>query len=287
MTARSILCTPRARIAAVLLFLGFGSPFSTAADASQDNQQDATAETSSAPEHAVPLPNNTAPRLRLIIDPGHGGSDPGSVAPNGLREKDLTLDIARRVMRYLSEVPEIEVHTTRISDTGMSRQKRVNRIRASQADLMLSLHFNHLPQHNVNLVETHYAARGNVARSHAHDHARAAARTAAANRNDTVNLDFTEHSAAFATMVQKNVHNEVKAEDSDATDAGTKANTLFVLTRSFTPGALVEIACISHPEEADRLVDVNYRNRLAAAIADAVRQYHREEFLPATRDKAI
>jgi len=92
-------------------------------------------------------------RFIVMIDPGHGGSDPGAKAPNGLLEKDITQDIAQRARLFLSEIHDLDVLMTREGDTGLSRQARVNRIKASGADLVVSLHFNHLPQSNVTLVE--------------------------------------------------------------------------------------------------------------------------------------
>ena len=206
----------------------------------------------------------------VMIDPGHGGTDPGSTAPNGLLEKDLTRDIAERTRLFLGEIDNMVVLMTREGDTGLSRQHRVDRIRNSGADLVVSLHFNHLPQPNVNLVESFYADRENIMESRelqrksgAHVH----------SGDEQINLDFTDGSRRIAGLVQNRVFNEVKKGSPNAIDAGAKRDTLFVLTRSLTPGALVELSCISNPEEAERLTNEDYRNELSAAIADAVRDY--------------
>ncbi len=206
----------------------------------------------------------------VMIDPGHGGSDPGSRAPNGLLEKDLTLDIAERTQLFLSEVPGLKVVTTRSGDTGLSRQRRVNAIRASGADMVVSLHFNHLPQTDITLVESFYAGRSNILES------RSLQREAGAvlHTNDSdIDLTFTEGSARLAKLVQNRVFNQVRSESPETIDAGAKQDTLFVLTRSFVAGTLVELTCISNPEEAERLTSETYRNDLAAGIADAVRDY--------------
>ena len=201
---------------------------------------------------------------------------PGSRAPNGLLEKDLTADIAARARRFLSELGGIEVLLTREGDTGLSRAARVARVRAAGADLVVSLHFNHLPQTDVTLVESFYAGAENVAES------RALRRSAAAAGGDGVvpaasagdpDLSFTEGSERLAGLVQRNVHAEVAHHEPDAIDAGIKRDTLFVLTRSEVPGTLVELTCISNPAEAERLESDAYKDRLAAALADAVRDY--------------
>lgn len=218
---------------------------------------------------SLPAVIDEAPFI-VMIDPGHGGTDPGSTAPNGLVEKDLTLDIAERVTLFLGEEAGIEVLTTRTGDRGLSRQHRVDRIQESGAELVVSLHFNHLPQTDVTLVESFYADRQNIMRSRALQ--REAGHTLPVADED-LDLTFTEGSARLAGFVQNRVFNEVKAGRGDAIDAGVKQETMFVLTRSFVPGALVELTCISNPAEAERLTTDAYRNELAAAIADAVRDY--------------
>jgi len=207
----------------------------------------------------------------VMIDPGHGGSDPGAIAYNGLQEKELTRDIGERVRLFLSEVDGVTVLMTREGDQGLSRHQRVRRVRDSEADLVLSLHFNHLPQQEITLVESFYAGAENIAESQAVQAgaARPAARTA------DIDLSFTRGSERLAGLVQSRVYGEVARDNSAALDAGVKRDTLFVLTRSFVPGALVELTCLSNPAEADRLVDEDYRNALAAALADAVRDYRR------------
>lgn len=208
----------------------------------------------------------------VMLDPGHGGSDPGAEATNGLLEKELTRDIAERTQRFLSEVPGVRVVLTRDGDEGLSRQRRVDRIRDSGADLVLSLHFNHLPQQDVALVESYYAGPENIAESLAVQHDQGLISVSAMSAVDTT---FTEGSARLARYVQRRVFGEVSHANPSATDAGVKRDTLFVLTRSFVPGALVELSCVSNPGEAERLASPLYRARLAAALADAVRDYRR------------
>ncbi len=208
-------------------------------------------------------PKANAERLVVVLDPGHGGIDPGSEAHNGLIEKELTLDMAKRVELFLSEIENVDVVMTRNSDKGMSRQNRVNKIKAVGADVVVSLHFNHLPQTDINLVETFYADRHNVIESLQKQNL----------SPSSVNLDHTSASKTLANIMHKKVYNEVATANSAVIDAGVKRETLFVLTRSFTPGVLLELTCISNPAEAERLALPSYRNQLAAAIADGLREY--------------
>jgi len=217
-------------------------------------------------------------RFVVMLDPGHGGTDPGAEAHNGLLEKELTLDIARRVRLFLSEFNNLEVILTREHDHGLSRQARVNAIRRSQADMVVSLHFNHLPQTDITLVESFYAGPDNIAQSQ--EHQRQAASDSAANPHLTktsssnpVDTGFTKGSARLATTLQQRVYSEVSFENPDVDNAGVKQETLFVLTRSFTPGVLIELTCLSNVQEAEKLDSEDYRNRLAAALADGIRSY--------------
>lgn len=207
-------------------------------------------------------------RLVVALDPGHGGTDPGSEAHNGLVEKELTLDMAKRIQLFLSEIDNVDVIMTRTTDTGMSRQSRVNTIKATGADVVVSLHFNHLPQTDINLVETFFADRHNIVES----------LNAQGKSPASANLDYTNASKNLAEIMHEKVYNEVSSVNEEAIDAGVKRDTLFVLTRSFTPGVLLELTCISNPAEAERLTTVEYRNQLAAAIADGLRDYLREEY---------
>jgi len=141
----------------------------------------------------------TTGSLVIALDPGHGGIDPGSKAHNGLIEKYLTLDLARRVQLFLSEVDGLEVVLTRTNDLGMSRQERVDRIQEVGADIVVSLHFNHLPQNEVNLVETFIANRENVLES----------LLKLEQPTGALDLSFTDQSRQLADILHNKVYTEV------------------------------------------------------------------------------
>ena len=208
----------------------------------------------------------------IMLDPGHGGSDPGSIGHNGLEEKALTLDIAKRAERILEKQSNVQVLLTRDSDKGMSRKNRVQRVKNSGADMVVSLHLNHLPQTDVNLVETFYAAPRNIRESmemQRAKHAGLVKTTATRNRD----LSFTEGSRRLASLMQKSVYEEVIQTNPDTDNAGVKQDTLYILTRSFTPGVLIELSCLSNIQEAERLSDPAYRQRLAESLARGIGEY--------------
>ena len=234
-----------------------------------------TPETTGLAVSATPLETQ---RFVVMLDPGHGGSDPGAKSPNGLLEKELTLDIAQRTKLYLSKYPNIEVVFTRDADVGLSRNSRVQKIKRSGADLLLSLHFNDLPQTDVTLVETYYAGGHNIEESRAKQ--RESGKTQQHNHgthshHDSNSFSFTHSSQQLANILQRHVYNEVSAYNSNAENAGVKNDTLFVLTRSYKPGALIEITCLSNPAEAAKLESNEYRNQLSRALANGILEYRR------------
>ncbi|MEE9336401.1 MAG: N-acetylmuramoyl-L-alanine amidase [Granulosicoccaceae bacterium] len=212
----------------------------------------------------------------IAIDAGHGGSDPGSEALNGLIEKELTLDIAQRASAFLSELDNVKVVLTRDEDRGMSRWSRVNKVKRSNADVVVSLHFNHLPQTDINLVETYYAGQQNIMESQAKQ-LEEQGKPPAVKMKSSKQYNFTKQSARLANIMQSRVYNEVRMDNPQAADAGVKQDTLFILTRSFTPGVLIELSCLSNKIEAARLTDEAYRARIAASLADGIRDYLQNE----------
>jgi N-acetylmuramoyl-L-alanine amidase len=212
----------------------------------------------------------------VMLDPGHGGTDPGAMSHNGLVEKHLTLDIAQRTRLYLSKYPNIEVLFTRETDKGLSRNSRIRKIKKSSADLLISLHFNNLPQTDLALVETYYAGRHNIQESltKQRENGKVPTHSNMANqRHGSNGFSFTQSSQNLASILQQHIYREVRATNPNAENAGVKKNTLFVLTRSYKPGALLELTCLSNPAEAIRLETADYRNRLASALADGILEY--------------
>ena len=224
----------------------------------------------------VTYKHNMVEPFVVMIDPGHGGIDPGSVGYNGLVEKDLTLDIAQRVRLFLTEFDDIDVHLTRNYDHGLSRQSRVSAIQRSDADMVISLHFNNLPEDNVNVVESYFAGPANIVESVTDRRAKDSLPLHHISNKSMrdVDLGFTSGSARLAKSLHQRMYSEVSFGDREVYDAGVKQETLFVLTRSFTPAVLLEISCLSDDEEADRLLTEEYKNRLAAALVDGIRDYH-------------
>ena len=143
--------------------------------------------------------------------------------------------------------------------------------------MIISLHFNHLPQRDLNVVESFYAGPKNVAESRAGLARKELAATAKYRHTHTrngVDISFTQGSKRLARTLHQRIYTEVSHENETVRDAGVREKTLFVLTRSYKPGALVELTCLSNINEADKLATDEYKNRLAAALADGIRNYY-------------
>lgn len=224
----------------------------------------------------APLTDDT--HRTIMLDPGHGGSDPGTVGANGLLEKHLTLDIAQRVQHLLAEHPHIDVVLTRQDDKGYSRTVRMLKVQATQPDILLSLHFNNLPQKNLTLVESFYAARNNIRES---ESGRSSRISLAARHSRDAGYPFVNESRRLADLLQSHLFNQVSQDNPSAINAGTKADTLFMLTRSYLPATLIELTCLSNSSEERRLMTSKYRQEIAVALAKGILEYF------ATQDNSI
>jgi len=206
----------------------------------------------------------------VVIDPGHGGSDPGTVGMSGLIEKELTLDMANRVKTLLAPHQHIRVKLTREADLGFSREERVEQIRAASADLLISLHFNNLPQRDLNIVEAYYADEENYQESKLEQNP---GRAASAQKTALTGHKYTAQSKKIAEILQRGVFEQILLKNQYAINAGVKKETLFTLTRSGLPGTLIELTCLSNSAEEEHLKSTEYRHKIAASIAEGVLEY--------------
>lgn len=219
----------------------------------------------------------------IVIDAGHGGRDPGAVGREGLMEKDVTLDVARRLREKLLAAGRYRVLLTREDDTEIKLRDRVSFATQEQADLFISLHVNSVPESAgpVNYVETYYfgphADQRTLAlameENHDSDYTMGDFREIIGRIGDTVKI---EESAQLATAVHENLFENLKRDNSDLLDAGTKSGPFIVLLGVEVPSVLVEISCISNEEEAIRLSSPEYRDDIAGYLEAGIVEYLKE-----------
>jgi N-acetylmuramoyl-L-alanine amidase len=230
-------------------------------------------------------PRPAAEQRVVIIDPGHGGRDPGKVGPNGLREKDVTLLISQRLAAILRE-RGYEVHLTRTTDTLIAladRPRLANRWRADRpVAVFLSIHANSAPGTSARGFETFFLSEART-----EDERRVAEMENAAVRFEDVpatphaneldqilnNLrgDFLMRASHdLAAVVQ-----EKMAAFHPGPNRGVKRAGFYVLVGAIMPAVLIEAAFMSNREEANLLGTQAFQQKLAWGIADAVDEFFR------------
>jgi N-acetylmuramoyl-L-alanine amidase len=214
---------------------------------------------------------------RIAIDAGHGGNDPGAQGPSGLREKDVTLAVAHKLAPILSRLG-IQVTLTRDDDRYVTLEERTARANAFGADLFVSIHCNAAENKTRHGVETY------VLDTTTSDMAgRVAARenaTSQAASNEVAQLlasmrlaDQATRSTRFAELLQRAGVASLGTQYSDVFDGGVHRAAFYVLVGARMPAVLFETSYISHALEEQRLGSADYQQRLADAIANAVKAY--------------
>lgn len=211
---------------------------------------------------------------RIVIDPGHGGQDFGTSSATGLHEKELVLDVSKRLAKLLRENLGAEVILTRGDDAFVSLEQRTQMANEKKADLFISVHANSSPAHSASGIETFYL---NFAASPgALD---VASRENASSRKNVHELTDLlqkialnaklDESREFATKVQ----NALVVGDSRIRNRGVKRAPFIVLIGADMPAILTEIGFVSNPAEEENLRRPNYRQKLAEQIFNGVASY--------------
>ncbi len=215
---------------------------------------------------------------RIVLDPGHGGHDTGTIGPKGLREKDLVLDIAQRLGALLQDRLGAEVIYTRSDDTFIPLERRTEIANEAKADLFLSIHANSSPIRSIAGVETYYL---NFTTSRTA--LEVAARENAGSQKTVYELqdllekialkDKVEESREFATRVQNALFAMSSKTDSRARDRGIKKAPFVVLIGASMPSVLAEIGFISNMHDESVMRRQEYRDRVAEALYKGVSSY--------------
>ncbi|HET9597509.1 MAG TPA: N-acetylmuramoyl-L-alanine amidase, partial [Anaeromyxobacteraceae bacterium] len=224
------------------------------------------------------------PIRRIVVDAGHGGHDAGAIGPSRVREKDVTLAMARRLARRLEE-RGFEVVLTRDSDRYVALEERTAIANARRGDLFVSLHANAHPRRDRRGLETYVldVADGRYAR-------RLAARENGAWREEgdagldvrriLTDLDArasAEASRRLAGQVQAELVSGLRARVGEVRDLGVKSAVFYVLLGARMPAILVETAFISNRAEERRLASPRYQEEVAGSVARAVEAFARRE----------
>jgi N-acetylmuramoyl-L-alanine amidase len=215
---------------------------------------------------------------RIVIDPGHGGHDNGTVGPHGLREKDLVLDVGLRLQHLLETKTQAEVVMTRSDDTFIPLEERTAIANSKGADLFLSIHANSSPEPSARGIETFYLNFTND------PHAIEVAARENAGSNESVHelqslikqIALTEkvrESHEFAQSVQREVYSATGKGNGLMQDRGVKKAPFVVLIGANMPSVLTEISFVSNPRDERLLRKPEYREKIAEALFRGVQRY--------------
>jgi N-acetylmuramoyl-L-alanine amidase len=216
---------------------------------------------------------------RIVIDPGHGGRDPGTPA-KGLTEAAVTLDIALRLEKLLQKEPGVEVVLTRRTDVFIPLEERTAIANRHNADLFLSIHANSSRTSGAKGVETYFLSFASSPEAEA-----VAARENSASDREmhqlpdiiraiTLNNKLDE-SRDLAGMVQDSLVTTLRKSNRDVRSRGVKKAPFVVLIGAEMPSVLAEIAFITNKQELQLLKTSAYKDRIAQALQAAVLRYRR------------
>jgi N-acetylmuramoyl-L-alanine amidase len=214
---------------------------------------------------------------RIVIDPGHGGHDTGTIGPTGLKEKDVVLDVALKLRTLIEEKAGAEVVMTRTDDTFVPLEERTAIANEKAADLFISIHANASRSRSARGIETYYlnltsnpealevAARENA--------------TTQESVHELQNLiqkiamtEKVEESQDFATVVQREIYARLKASRNQR-NRGVKKAPFVVLIGANMPSILTEISFLTNPYDERLLKKSDYRDRIADALYRGIARY--------------
>ncbi len=212
----------------------------------------------------------------VVIDPGHGGRDPGAIGVGGLREKDVTLRLARNVGREL-EARGFRVVFTRDDDRTISLEERTAIAESVEGDVFVSIHANAARRRSVSGIETYY-----LNENHERHSLNVAARENGIPRSQVNVLQHTlarlhmeeimPHSQRLARLVQERMVNGLPRRKRPD-DLGVKKGPFYVLFLSNMPSILIESGFLTNRDDAARLRDPAYVQELSLQIAEGLTRY--------------
>lgn len=190
-----------------------------------------------APQPSPPAQSPRVPKGRVvvIVDPGHGGKDPGAIGLGGLQEKNVILPISKQITAILAR-QGLQVVMTRDSDYFVDLAPRVAIAERADADLFVSIHANAMPANRTDIsgLETYYFSSGE--------------------------------------RLARTIHNSV-LQGVNIRDRGVRKARFYVIRKSSMPSVLVEVGFVTGREDAARLGTAAYQNQMAEAIANGILQY--------------
>ncbi len=217
----------------------------------------------------------------IVLDPGHGGKDPGALGTKGTREKDINLLVAFKLKHLLESELGVRVLMTRSDDRFVSLADRTRFANENDADLFISIHTNASKSRTARGLETFYLAtsmnsdtravealENNVVELYEGEDQKQRYDDLAFILSDMLQTENLEYSNNLATLIQRNM-----IAGSQGCDRGVKQANFYVLRGAFMPAILIEMGFISNPDEENLLSNEEYQNRLSRTIFEGIKRY--------------
>ncbi len=219
------------------------------------------------------------PRMRIVVDAGHGGWDLGTVGRRGLLEKDVVLEIAQRLGKLLESRLGAEVILTRNDDNYVPLDERAGIANQAQADLFVSVHANYSDLPSARGVETYYTNFFTVPGAKETDVREDRSGPSPTKSTFTAALspaelhDKIEQSRRLAASVQRSLYGTLVTQNPGLRDRGVKQASYAVLTETSMPGILAEVSFVSSPTDEQKLRSDGYREHIAEALYKGIARY--------------
>lgn len=215
---------------------------------------------------------------KIILDPGHGGKDPGCILKGGIKEKDIVLELAKILAQRIREKIGCEVILTRDKDVFLSLEQRTALANVNKADLFISLHVNAHRRKSIYGLETYFLNMATDKQA-----VMVAARENATSEKNISDLETIlnslmlntkiSESSKLAHEVQSGMVGSIKQSYQTVKSLGVKQAPFYVLIGAEMPAILVETGFITNPTEKKRLLNPAYRTRLADGITQGIALY--------------
>jgi len=215
---------------------------------------------------------------RIVIDPGHGGKDPGAIGRKGTQEKGVVLDVSKRLQKLIDNNTELEVVLTRESDIYVPVETRPILANQKRADLFISIHANANPKKSYSGIATFYLnfpSDASVMEVAAMENATSTKNISEMNNilREILREDKLKESRELANKIQSSLVGHLSKNYKNVTDLGVKGGPFWVLIGGDMPSILVEISHLSNSREENHLRTPEYRQKIAQAIYQGILEY--------------
>jgi len=236
-----------------------------------------------------------SPIKRIVIDPGHGGHDTGTISASGMREKDLVLDVGRRLRAFIkNNYPDVEVIMTRDTDRFVALEERTAIANSRHADLFISVHANASPSRAASGVETFFLSPDRAPAEDLQAAARENAKLASNKAGEKPEPMFASvtvgnrvaESRELARYIQAGLVRGIGAQSPrTALNRGVKHAPFVVLLGAAMPSVLAEVSFLSNPKDDALLQTGQFRERIAASLFAGLNAYLKKNRVSDTKVK--